>query len=119
VVLAAMPFWSLLIVVVLAIGGALFDDRRARRSLDAWASAQGHEILDARRAYPWEAPYMYLRGSRLITWRVTVRGHAGQVRTGLVTFMFTFPGIRRPTQVDVKWDNDAERRSSSVADSNQ
>src|SRR5438477_6855299 len=37
------------------------------------------------------APFMYLRGSRLISWRVKVQRHSEKhPRTGIVTFMFVF-----------------------------
>ena len=48
---------------------------------------------------------MYLRGSRLITWRVTVRHQFdAQQHIGLVCFMFGFLDIFNPRKVELAWD---------------
>ena len=99
-----MPLWGPIILVVVGIVGALVDDRRARRSLKAWAAAQRYELVEYHRASPWDAPYMYLRGSRSITWRVTVRGPRAQLHSGLVSFVFSFLSARNPQPVEVTWN---------------
>jgi hypothetical protein len=50
---------------------------------------------------------MYLRGSRLLSWRVKVRTRSDQrARTGSVTFMFVFLGGFRPRFVEASWDEE-------------
>jgi hypothetical protein len=108
-VLAAIPLWAPAIVLAIAVVWGLLDDRRARRSLLAWSSANKYRLVEYHRAAPWQAPHMYWRGNRIVAWRVTLDDAHGARRTGLVRFMFLFPGFRDPTHVDVAWDDSARR----------
>ena len=102
-----IPLWGPIVILVVAVLSSLLDDWGARRSLRGWARQERYELLEVRRACPWQAPYMYLRGSRLITWRVTVRAQSEpHSRTGLVTFMFGFLGGLSPKYVEVTWDTE-------------
>ncbi len=104
-----MTVYGPAIVLVIAVVWGLLDDRRARRSLLAWASASNYRLVEYHRAAPWQAPYMYLRGSRIVAWRVAVDDAQGKRRTGLARFMFLFPGFRDPAEVDVTWDDSQSR----------
>jgi hypothetical protein len=100
-----IPLWAPIVLIVAAVVGALLSDYHARRSLRTWATAEGVELLDAHRAPPWQAPFMYLRGSRLVSWRVTIRRrHDRTTRSGVVTFMFERLRWFRPVFVEARWD---------------
>jgi hypothetical protein len=98
------PLWAPIVITGVAVVSALLDDWGARRSLRAWATREGVELLDARRAPPWQAPFAYMWRSREISWRVTIRQHHMKIRTGMVTFLFVFLGGFRPRFVEARWD---------------
>ena len=80
----------------------------ARRGLRQWAQTQGYELVDhefgpglwGRRWEGWRHP---LDNPPWGTWRVTVRGSRGIMRTGLAYFR-TFR--MDPDRIEVRWDDE-------------
>ena len=100
--------------VAVAIAG--WGMRLARRGLRQWAEAHGYELVDhefglwGRRWKGWWHPLDNLPWG---TWRVTVRGHAGAMRSGLAYFL-TFR--MDPDRIDVRWDDEeSDARSLTSA----